>query len=324
MVIAAPTAKNLGMVWLVPDLAILRFGFSQPNDAAYFIGIEDEHHGVIDVRSLVPAWHIEADGILSLFGLVPRRTMGRLALQKTETIGYAIYVKELQERCKRVQDSSKSTAEAGNSRFENLSECNETHEVIEEQVSGEHSTQHSDNFEKHSDNAQWSLPWRAVDKSPLFVFNTDTTSSATVDTSPTILLRHLHQLIWDVLTWKLHRFLRQRNIIPPFKFALRICMDYTTWETWFGRQCQETEAWLEDPYWSSHRSNTGYQHASPSSVLGRCPHFELPTEGSSRLPKQFQRNDVQIHWILRDCRALFDSQSLESWNKRDIAPLTAS
>ena len=60
-------------------------------------------------------------------------------------------------------------------------------EVIEEQVSGEHSTQHNDNFEKHNDNVQWSLPWRAV-------FNTDTTSSATVDTSPTISLQHLHNI----------------------------------------------------------------------------------------------------------------------------------
>ena len=101
-------------------------GFSQSNDAAYFSDVKDEHHGVIDIQSLVLTWHIKADGILSLFGLGPRRTMGRLTLQKTETNGDAICVKELQERYKRVQGSIKSTAVAGNSNFETLSECNET------------------------------------------------------------------------------------------------------------------------------------------------------------------------------------------------------
>eukprot|EP00573_Skeletonema_grethae_P002334 CAMPEP_0201686942 /NCGR_PEP_ID=MMETSP0578-20130828/1196_1 /ASSEMBLY_ACC=CAM_ASM_000663 /TAXON_ID=267565 /ORGANISM="Skeletonema grethea, Strain CCMP 1804" /LENGTH=1628 /DNA_ID=CAMNT_0048171049 /DNA_START=385 /DNA_END=5268 /DNA_ORIENTATION=- len=73
------------------------------------------------IRSLDSVWNIESDGIA--FRLESRETMGRLALQKTETNEEKGYVRrinlveELEERFEQMQNSTKST---GNSNFENL------------------------------------------------------------------------------------------------------------------------------------------------------------------------------------------------------------
>ena len=65
-------------------------------------------------------WSIESNGMQLTFGLESRETMGRLALQKTETNGGTKYVRrldlveELEERCEQIQDGTKSTVATDN------------------------------------------------------------------------------------------------------------------------------------------------------------------------------------------------------------------
>jgi hypothetical protein len=176
----------------------IALGCSQSNDvAAYFSDIKDGHHGVVDLRSPVPVRCVEADGTQSLFGLESRRTMGRLTLQKINRdaccLKWLDFVEELQEQYEGIQCSIKSTVETGSNNYGNLIECGSTREV-EQPVSNENSLQCSGNLDKQiGSNKKWSPEWRTAEKSSLPVLNIESTSAATVDTTPITLPRHLHR-----------------------------------------------------------------------------------------------------------------------------------
>eukprot|EP00984_Skeletonema_dohrnii_P017303 scaffold7858_cov225-Skeletonema_dohrnii-CCMP3373.AAC.1 len=95
--------------------------FNQLNDAAYFSDNKDEHHGVVDLTSSVPVWHLEVDGIQSLFGLESRRAMGRLINGDSSCLRRHHFVEELQEQYEGIQCIIKSTAENVNFIQDNIS-----------------------------------------------------------------------------------------------------------------------------------------------------------------------------------------------------------